>query len=99
MVVPFKLPLRFPLENLELDPSVRLTPLSGEKSIWEQDRPLLEDQGRVEMRGGIQIPNDAPPGVYGLNLVVYQTETVQGSGATRIARSSDTVRVGEIQIS
>ncbi|MSQ23882.1 MAG: hypothetical protein EXR58_04935 [Chloroflexi bacterium] len=72
--------------------SVRLIPKDGGKAIWEQDRPLAVNTGRLEMRGGLVIPKDASPGAYGLDLIVYEV------GPGGIARSSEAVRVGEVSI-
>lgn len=82
----------------QLKASVRLVPDGGGKSVWEQDRPLLEEAGRLEMRGGVQVPKDTAPGTYGLHVVVYQTEAAQGAGAGRIPRSSDAVRIAEVAV-
>jgi hypothetical protein len=84
--------------NPPLKMSVRLVPEGGGPAIWEQDRALLEIENKVELRSGMQVPNEAPPGRYGIDVVIYQTETAQGPGAARIARSSQLARIAELEI-
>lgn len=77
--------------------SVRLVSLQDQKAVWEQDRPLLAVDGRLQMRGAIVLGSDVPAGSYRLDLVVYEVNPSPLDG-NPILRSSEVFRVGEVTV-
>ena len=65
--------------------------------VWHWDGPLARVDGRLSYRAAMVVPRNAEPGMYALQLVVYEGEDL-GSGRRRVTRIADPVEVGQVRV-
>ena len=76
--------------------SARLIAPDG-TNMWQADRPLTRVDERSGVRMGLTVPAKAVPGSYALEIVVYEEGRLP-TGGSGITRSSDPLRVGQVEI-